>query len=391
MRVACVHIANLALQVALLENPHLHKQPVVIGGSPFDDGPVFDASPEAMACGVKNDMTLRKSYSLCPQATFLPRNEILCKGLFEKVLEKLDDFSPAMEIESINCAYLDITGVKNEQETALNILGGIDSLAASLGLSSGKFFSRVAAISAKMGAPVIINRGGEKIFIAPFPVGVLPCPPETKDRLHLLGIRRVGQLTDFSRDDLVAQFGVDGKRMYELARGHDSSLLVPRRKTDSVDGAVELFPPSVDYLEILKSCEVILNNLLPSMKSRGKLCGEMVLRLSYESTSQEMRLIFKEAVCSDSVIIKRIKACIENVAFPSPVTDIGLKLLLIGETGRKLQLWQGDWGRRDGMGKLIEGLQSRFGYQPLKRVEVVDSGAIFPERRTRLVEMGDRE
>ncbi len=229
MGVACVHIANLALQVALIENPPLDEQPVVIGGSPFDDGSVFDVSPEAMAYGIKIGMTLRKAYSLCPRAVFLPRNEILCKGLFEKVLEKLDDFSPAVEIEAINCAYLDITGVKNEQETALNILGGIDSLAASLGLSSGKFFARVAAVSAKMGAPVIINRGGEKNFIAPFPVGVLPFPPEKKDRLHLLGIRRVGQLTDFPLDDLVAQFGADGKRMHELARGHDGSLLVPRR------------------------------------------------------------------------------------------------------------------------------------------------------------------
>ena len=392
MRVACVYIANLALQVALIENPHLHEQPVVIGGSPFDNGPVFDASPEAMAYGVKIGMTLRKAYSLCPQATFLPRNEILCKGLFERVLEKLDDFSPAVEIEGKNCAFLDMTGVKNEQKTALKILGGInDGLEASIGLGSGKFFAWVAAFAKKTGVPVVINPDGEKNFIAPFPVDLLPCSTETKDRLRLLGIRRVGQLADFSLDDLVAQFGADGKRMHELARGHDSSPLVPRRRADSVDGAVELFPPSVDYLEILKSCEVILNNLLPSMKSRGKLCGEAVLMLSCESNSQEIRLVFKEATCSEPVIIKRIKACLENIALPSPVTGAEVKLLLKSETGRKLQLWQGDWGRRDSMRKLVEGLQGRFGYQPLKKIEVVDSGAIFPERRTRLVEIADKE
>jgi len=43
------------------------------------------------------------------------------------------------------------------------------------------------------------------------------------------------------------------------------------------------------------------------------------------------------------------------------------------------------------MGKMTEALRSRFGYQPLKKVEVVDPGAIFPERRTRLVELNEGE
>jgi DNA polymerase IV len=390
MRIACVHIANLAVQVALIENPHLHEQPVVIGGSSSDDAHVFDASPEAMICGVQAGMTLRKAYSLCPQAKSLTRNEAVCEGVFENVLDMLDGFSPVVESEALGCAYLDVTGVKNEQEMAGNILKSVSILKASLGLSSGKFFSRIAAVTSKTEAPIIISGNNEKAFIAPFPIEVLPCLPDTKERLYILGIRRVGQLTNFSVSDLIAQFGADGRRIYELAWGHDSSLLVPRKKPDLVYSAVELFPPSIDYLEIIKSCECILNKLLPAVRSRGKLCSEAILRLSYESTSQEMRLIFKEAACSETVVMKRIKACVENIAFLSPVTGIELKLLLASETGRKLQLWQGDWSRRDSMRKLTEGLQSRFGYQPLKKIEVVDSGAIFPERRTRLVDMADR-
>ena len=389
MRIACVHIANLAFQVALIENPHLHEQPVIIGGSPFDDAHVFDASPEAMMCGVQLGMTLRKAYSLCPQAKFLPRNEEVCKDVFEKVLNTLDGFSPIVESEALGCAYLDVTGVENEQETAENILKSLSVLRASLGLSSGKFFSRVAAVISRPETPTILN-GNEKDFISPFPIDVLPCLSDTKDRLRLLGLRRIGQLNAFSLNDFIAQFGAEGKRIYELSRGHDSSLLIPRSKTDSVNSTIELFPPSVDCFEILKSCECILNRLLPSVRSRGKLCSEAILQLSCESASQELRLIFKEPICSDSVIIKRIKACIENITFPSPVTGVGLKLLLKNETGRKLQLWQGDYGRRDSMKKLIENLQSRFGYQPLKKIEVVDSGAIFPERRTRLVDVADR-
>ena len=84
MGVACVHIANLALQVALIENPHLDEQPVVIGGSPFDDGSVFDVSPEAMAYGIKIGMTLRKAYSLCPGPSFFRGMKYYVKAFLKR-------------------------------------------------------------------------------------------------------------------------------------------------------------------------------------------------------------------------------------------------------------------------------------------------------------------
>ena len=166
---------------------------------------------------------------------------------------------------------------------------------------------------------------------------------------------------------------------------------MPIKKPDSINDAIDLFPPSIDYLEIIKSCGVILDKQLSFLRSRGKLCSEAILMLSCESTSQEMRLIFKEATCSEVTIMKRIRACVENTALPSPVASIGLKLMLTNPTGRKLQLWQGDWGRQDSMRALIERLQDRFGYQPLKKIEVVESDAIFPERRTRLIDIAAKE
>jgi DNA polymerase-4 len=395
MRIACVHIAGLAAQAAVIDNPQLRGQPVIIGGSSFDDAPVHDASPEAIACGVAAGMRLRQAYGLYPQAVFLPRNEYLCKALFGAVLDILDGFSPAVEIEADNCVCLDLTGVKNERDTAGSILHDIvigTGLRASLGLSSGKFFSRTAAITAEPGAIVVIGCGQEKDFIAPYPVDLLPCPVAVRYRLSLLGLCRIGQLAEFSAGDLTAQFGSDGKTMHGLACGRDRSTLVPRARPDVIADSIELCPPAVSSTEIVQSCQLMLNNLLPSMESRGRLCGEAILRLCFElGQPQEIRLIFKEAAISEPVIMKRIKACVENMSFPSPAAGVELRLMLTGETGRKLQLWREVRDSREAMGKMTEALRARFGYQPLKKVEVVDPGAIFPERRTRLVELNEGE
>ena len=99
MRVACVHIAGLAVQAALIENPRLNDRPLVIGGSRFDDGSVIDASVDATACGVVVGMSLRKAHSLCPDAMFLPRNDVMCDELFHSVLGVLDRFSPVVDVE----------------------------------------------------------------------------------------------------------------------------------------------------------------------------------------------------------------------------------------------------------------------------------------------------
>lgn len=388
MRIACVHIAGLAIQAALIENPHLKEQPLIIGGSPVDDAPVVDASVDAMACGVKIGMPLRKACSLCPGATFLPPDDAMCDELFHGVLDVLDGFSPVVENEAPGCAYLDLTGVKNEQETAGNILRDVSiMLRATLGISCGKFFSRVAAVTSKTETPVIISRGCEKDFIAPFPVDLLPCSYEAKERLKLLGIKRIGQLAGFTRDDLAAQFGAEGRMMHDISRGRDDTPLVPRPRDDTLDASIELFPPSVDYLEILASCRAMLEELLLELRNKGRPCREIILKLSYESTSSESRLIFKEPTYSETAVTGRLRACLENMPLASPVTGVTLRLVPGSESGRQAGLWDGG---REGLVKAGEKLRRRFGRQPLKRVEVVDAGAVFPERRTRLVEMEER-
>ncbi|MCL0070334.1 hypothetical protein M1N44_00945 [Dehalococcoidia bacterium] len=61
MRVACVLIHNFAVQAAVTHDPQLGRRPLVTGGSSFESKPVYDASPEAAACGVEPGMPLRRA------------------------------------------------------------------------------------------------------------------------------------------------------------------------------------------------------------------------------------------------------------------------------------------------------------------------------------------
>jgi len=386
VRVACVLIHNFAIQVAVTHDPQLRRRPLVIGGSPFEAKPVYDASPEAAACGIKPGMPLRQAYALCPEARFLPSEEKGYRELFEQVLAILDRFSPVVEAERLGCAYLDITGVDGEHGLADEISGSIFSatrLNACLGISSNRFLSRTAAFVAKAEIPVIVSHGEEREFITPFSITCLPCSHETKRRLHLLGIDTIGQLSRFSREALQSQFGTDGTIAYKLARGIDDTPLIPRKKL--ISDAAGFDPPLVASHQLAQASEVILDRLLTQTK--GKVCQRIRLQLGFPSGSfRGRKLPLKEPTSAKSVIMSRMMTWLGEV-LPEPISHMELSLELAWEEGKMLHLFPQRGGRREEMSRVTNLLRERFGYQPLKRVVMTDPDALLPERRFKLADL----
>ncbi|MCX8125873.1 MAG: hypothetical protein N3E40_01840 [Dehalococcoidia bacterium] len=385
MRIACVLVHNLAVQVAIAANPSLVGRPLVIGGLPFESKPVYDASPEAIASGVRIGMPLREAHAACPGAEFLPAEESRYMWVFGKVADILEKFSAVVDVERLDCAYIDISGVQDEASLCREILRQIHAdtgLSACLGVSNGKFFSHIAAFTGKDETPVIVVPGQEKDFVAPFSVDTLPCSEESKERLRLLGIRFIGELARFSKEALVAQFGSEGVLMHALACGIDPSPLVPRQKTETASESVRLDFPAVTVKEILHTCEAVLHRLVPGLSNQAKLCREVTIKLSFASgLSEERKLPLKEPTHSIKSILLRLRTWLEAVKFPSEVVEVELSLALTKEQGKKLSLLPNRNQRDDGVLKAAEELELKFGYQPIKKSREVSPRPILPERR----------
>jgi nucleotidyltransferase/DNA polymerase involved in DNA repair len=388
MRIGCVLIQSLAVQLALSVDPGMRGQPVVIGGLPFEAKPVHDASPEAAASGVKLGMPLHEAHTLCPEARFLPCDDKKCEEIFEKVVDILERFSPLVEVEKPGCAYLDVSGIQSELSLAQEVLAAISGtgLRAHLGISSGRFFSWAAAFTSKPEVAVIVPPGEEKEFIAPFSIDFLPCSAETKERLQMLGIRFIGELSRFPREALAAQFGSEGILIYELTCGIDQTPLMPRKKPQVIAEGTELDPPATTDIEMLQSCQSLLDRLLPEVRAEGKACREVLVKVSFAlGELWEKKLPLKEATSSKDIILNRIRVWLEGVKFPAPATEVRLSLWLTAETGKRLSLWP-DNRLRPGLAAVANELKLRFNYQPLKKAEEVKPSPILPERRFRLID-----
>jgi DNA polymerase-4 len=395
MRIACVTIPDLGIQVAVSGRTSWRTEPVVIGGQPVEASPVYDASAAAKACGVRQGMPLHEAYALCPHARFLPLNESRYGEASEQVADILERYSPVVEVESPSCAYFEVVRTSGELALAGQVLGSISAeaaLEACLGVSNSRFISRAAALTSAPGAPVIVPENEDRDFIAPFSIDFLPCSPDVKERLRLLGIRNVGQLNLLSKGSLVAQFGREGAIISDLSQGSNGYPLVARKKPEVISVAIEIYPPATTSLQVLHHCEIVLQKPLAEVRKRGKACRELLVRVNFDTgASEEKRLPFRQTTTSISTIQDRIRVWLEDVEFPSQVTGLDLSLYPGSEEGEMLSLWRERLSVRPELNRLASKLKTRFGYQPLKKFEVADSHAVFPERRFKLEEVWNQE
>ncbi len=100
------------VSVEELFDPSLKGKPVVVGGRPNERGVCAAASYEARKFGVHSAMPLRTAYKLCPHAIFVDGHPERYREYSGRVFNILRNFSPQIEMASIDEAYLEMTGTE---------------------------------------------------------------------------------------------------------------------------------------------------------------------------------------------------------------------------------------------------------------------------------------
>src|ERR1700686_865091 len=100
------------VSVEELFDPALKGKAVVVGGRPNERGVVSAASYEARKFGVHSAMPLRTAYKLCPHAIFVDGHSERYRDYSQRAFEVLNQFSPQVEMASIDEAYMDLTGTE---------------------------------------------------------------------------------------------------------------------------------------------------------------------------------------------------------------------------------------------------------------------------------------
>jgi DNA polymerase-4 len=218
------------VSVELLERPELRGKPVVVGGRPDQRGVVSAASYEARKYGIHSAMPLRTAGRLCPHAIFLDGHHEKYGEWSDRVAAILGQFSPIVEMVSIDEAYLDLAGTERlhgpplaAADKLLRTITRTTNLPCSGGLATTRLVAKVASDQAKPRGLVWVAPGREERFLAPLPVRKIPGIGEVTERaLRALGIEIVEQIAAVPHEKLESIFGQWGTALFRKARGGDS-------------------------------------------------------------------------------------------------------------------------------------------------------------------------
>jgi DNA polymerase-4 len=241
------------------DDPRLRGRPVAVGS-----GVVASCSQEAKRLGVRTGMPLGEARGRCRALVLVPGDYRRYEQTARRILAVCHDLTPVVEMAALDDLYLDLTrpradaaslGDAAELRTRVRAEVG---LGVSLGIGSSKLLARTATREAKQrpgrgtadddfGAVVCVPPGEERVYLAPWPIEVLPgAGGRIRARLERLNVRRVGALADMPLAVLCGLFGERGRVLRAQAQGVDLRPVEATRPPQSVSRRTSFDPPSGD-------------------------------------------------------------------------------------------------------------------------------------------------
>jgi len=134
-------------------DPSLRGKPVIVSEDPaLRHGVVLAASYEAKAYGVKTGMTVAEARAYCPNGVFTRPDYDLYMGFSIRAVNIMRDFSPLVEVFSIDEAFVETTGCEklfgDGMAIAKQIMGRVNdelNITCSIGVANSKVVAKTAA------------------------------------------------------------------------------------------------------------------------------------------------------------------------------------------------------------------------------------------------------
>jgi len=290
---AIVHLDADAFFVSVEQSadPRLRGRPVAVGGE--RRGIIASASYEARKLGVYTPMPTALARRICPKLIVLPpdfeKYELFSRLMFSYAY----DFTPDVEIGSIDEGYFDLSGVR---KPAVGVAGTIrDAIRQSLklpvseGIATNKLVSQVASKLKKPSAFEFVPPGQERSFLAPLANQWLPgVGPVTAHQLTAAGLARIGQIAATPPDLLGLLVGSLAGPLHRFALGQDDRPVIPARAAAKSYGEQETFAAdTTDEPFLDATLRRMADRLMAKVRAEGKSIRTVTVKVRYNDMDEE--------------------------------------------------------------------------------------------------------
>ena len=371
--------------VEQLDNPSLRGKAVVVGGSRHSRGVVSTCSYEARKYGIRSAMPVAQAYRLCPQAVFLPVNMPRYLEISQQVFSVLSQYSPIMEIISIDEAFLDISSCSrlygSPEEIGYSIKKQVKlelGLTISVGISYNKFLAKLASDMDKPDGLCIIAESQALELLRPLPVSrIWGIGEKTQESLDRLGIKTIGDIQDLPSGWLEDKIGSAGRLFWELAYGIDKREVETGHERKSLSRE-QTFPEDINdstYLE--KLIAQFADDLCRKLRKEELQAASITIKLRYSNFKTITRSKTINP-CNSDIIVSQIAGELLQNAYKNkePLRLFGLSL---GHLSAAKSLEQGSLFESQlktdykSIDRLMDEIRERFGPEAINRANLLNN------------------
>lgn len=272
-------------------DPRLRGKPIAVGGE--KRGIIASASYEARKFGIYTPMPTVLARRLCPKLILLPgdfeKYELFSRLMFSYAY----DFTPDVEIGSIDEGYFDLTGASKPAvsiaETVRQAIRQSLKLPVSEGIATNKLVSQVASKLKKPSAFEWVPPGREADYLAPLPNHWLPgLGPKTAAQFNAAGLTRIGQIARTPLEWLGLLAGSRAPQLKHFALGIDPRPVVPRRAPAQSYGEQETFAAdTTDEAWVEATLRRMADTLLTKVRQEHKSIRTLTVKVRYNDMDEQ--------------------------------------------------------------------------------------------------------
>ncbi len=283
-RLAIAHIDCDAFYATIekRDDPSIADKPVIVGGG--KRGVVATCCYITRTYGVRSAMPMFEAMRRCPHATVVKPNMAKYLAVGRQVREVMLKLTPLIEPLSVDEAFLDLTGTErlhgmSPAKVLARLAREVErdlSITISVGLSANKFLAKIASDLDKPRGFAVLSPAEAAAFLAEKPVGfIYGIGQVSAGKLADDGFRTVADLQRADEHDLMRRYGIEGSRLWRLARGIDNRRVDAERDTKSVS-AETTFERDIADFRPLEQCLWSLCEKVSSRLKAHALAGSTV-------------------------------------------------------------------------------------------------------------------
>lgn len=269
-RFVSIWFRHLCTDWFALKQPDLHKKCFVLSTPVHGRMVVAAANALAQKNNIVKDMVVADARAVMPDLVVIDEMPELIDKLLKRLAEWCIRFTPFVAVDPPDGLILDASGCSH-------LWGGDDQYIQAIGrkLNERGYDVRLAmadtpgvawSIARYGNDKMVVKPGGHKHAILTLPAQCLRVEQEAVERLHRLGLHRVGQFIDMPRASLLRRFGPQFLKRLDQVQGYENELIQPVEVPEPYQERL----PCLDPIATAEGIEYALKELLAKICQRLK-------------------------------------------------------------------------------------------------------------------------